>query len=156
MTLVTSVIQPAGPSAPYSLSEPIHRERAPTATNAMLLRALFGSRESVMQSYGRLRRGGELEAKTAVWFTLTKQHKPTKPTAENRILPLLPDGSRRSRALWQPRFDSGAFSTRSRASRRLELGSREPASSRCSFERAKQPWARGVCRARDLGEAGAM
>ena len=42
MTLVTPVIQPAGPSAPYSLSEPIHRERAPTATNAMLLRALFG------------------------------------------------------------------------------------------------------------------
>ena len=58
MTLVTPVIQPAGPSAPYSLSEPIHRERAPTATNAMLLRALFGPRESVMHSYGRLRRGG--------------------------------------------------------------------------------------------------
>ena len=55
MTLVTPVIQPAGPSAPYSLSEPIHRERAPTATNAMLLRALFGSRESVMHGVALLR-----------------------------------------------------------------------------------------------------
>ena len=36
MTLVTPVIQSAGPYGPYSLFEPLHRERAPTATNAML------------------------------------------------------------------------------------------------------------------------
>ena len=60
MTLVTPVIQSAGQPAPYSLSEPIHRERAPTATNAMLLRALLGLEKAScteLHCYGRLRRG---------------------------------------------------------------------------------------------------
>ena len=62
MTLVTAVIQSAGPYGPYSLFEPLHRERAPTATNAMLHHTRMQLPAARKKASGRL---GGIQNRTA-------------------------------------------------------------------------------------------